>query len=140
MRMVSFAKSFEVLDSMPAAVLKTPGKKAVARETSPYRFSWEEVEDADFYKFSIFRGKNLEPVFEENVWENHVEVDMFSPKEFVDKTNYRWQVQAQANAVPGLSTRRAGKLAENSFFLVKLRPVEVVFPAQNQKITARTQF
>lgn len=134
MNLVSFAKSFEVLDSMPAAVLKTPGKKAVARETSPYRFSWEEVEDADFYKFSIFRGKNPEPVFEENVWENHVEVDMFSPKEFVDKTNYRWQVQAQANAVPGLSTRRAGKLAENSFFLVKLRPVEVVFPAQNQKI------
>lgn len=134
MQLVSFAKSFEVLDNMPAAVLKSPGNKAVAREFSPYKFSWEDVEDADFYKFSIFRGKNPNPVFEEIVYGNHIEVDMFSPKEFADKTNYRWQVQAQANAVPGLSTRRSGKLAESSFFLVKLRPVEVVFPSQNQKI------
>ena len=59
---------------------------------------------------------------------------MFNPKEFIDKTNYRWQVQAHSNAIPGLSSRRTGKLAERPFYLVKLRPVEVEFPRQNAQI------
>ena len=134
MQMISFAKSFVVLDSLEAPELKNPGSKAVARESVPYRFKWEEIEDADFYKFAIYRENSSNPVFEENVFGTQIDIDMFNSKEFVDKNNYRWQVQAQANAVPGISSRRTGKLAEKSFYLVKLRPVEVTFPSQNEKI------
>lgn len=133
-RMVSSAKTFIVLDSLEAPELKNPGIKAVARESVPFRFSWNEVEDADFYKFSIYRAGKKVPVFEDNVYGTEVDVDMFNPKEFIDKTNYRWQVQAQSNAIPGLSSRRTGKLAERPFYLVKLRPVEVEFPRQNAQI------
>lgn len=134
MNLVSSAKSFVVLDSLEAPELKNPGSRAVARETVPYKFEWEEVEDADFYKFAIYRANSKNPVYEENVYGTQVGVDMFNPKEFSDKTNYRWQVQAQSNAVPGISSRRTGKLAEKSFYLVKLRPVEVTVPIQNAKI------
>ena len=134
MQMVSFAKTFVVLDSLEAPKLKNPGSKAVVRETVPYKFDWEEVEDADFYKFAIYRANSKNPVYEENVYGTQVDVDMFNLKEFVDKTNYRWQVQAHSNAVPGISSRRTGKLAEKSFYLVKLRPVEVTVPSQNAKI------
>ena len=133
-KMVSSAKTFIVLDSLEAPELKNPGSKAVARESVPFRFSWNEVEDADFYKFSIYRAGKKVPVFEDNVYGTEVDVDMFNPKEFIDKTNYRWQVQAQSNAIPGLSSRRTGKLAERPFYLVKLRPVEVEFPKQNAQI------
>ena len=134
MNLVSSAKSFVVLDSLEAPELKNPGSRAVARETVPFAFKWDEVEDADFYKFAIYRANSKNPVYEENVYGTQVDVDMFNPKEFVDKTNYRWQVQAQSNAVPGISSRRTGKLAEKSFYLVKLRPVEVTVPSQNAKI------
>ena len=134
MNLVSSAKSFVVLDSLEAPELKNPGSRAVARETVPYKFEWDEVEDADFYKFAIYRANSKNPVYEENVYGTQVGVDMFNPKEFSDKTNYRWQVQAQSNAVPGISSRRTGKLAEKSFYLVKLRPVEVAVPSQNAKI------
>ncbi len=134
MNLVSSAKSFVVLDSLEAPELKNPGSRAVARETVPFAFKWDEVEDADFYKFAIYRADSKNPVYEENVYGTQVDVDMFNPKEFVDKTNYRWQVQAQSNAVPGISSRRTGKLAEKSFYLVKLRPVEVTVPSQNAKI------
>lgn len=134
MNLVSSAKSLAVLDSLEAPVLKEPGSRAVARETAPFAFKWDEVEDADFYKFAIYRADSKNPVYEENVYGTQIDVDMFNPKEFVDKTNYRWQVQAQSNAVPGISSRRTGKLAEKSFYLVKLRPVEVTVPSQNAKI------
>ncbi|WP_298739451.1 hypothetical protein, partial [uncultured Treponema sp.] len=134
MNLISSAKTFVVLDSLEAPELKNPGSKAVARETVPYKFEWEEVEDADFYKFAIYRADSKNPVYEENVYGTQVGVDMFNPKEFADKSNYRWQVQAQSNAVPGISSRRTGKLAEKSFYLVKLRPVEVAVPSQNAKI------
>ena len=134
MNLISSAKTFVVLDSLEAPELKNPGSKAVARETVPYKFEWDEIEDADFYKFAIYRLDSKNPVYEENVYGTQIDVDMFNPKEFADKMNYRWQVQAQANAVPGFSSRRTGKLAEKSFYLVKLRPVEVAVPSQNAKI------
>lgn len=119
------AKSFSVLEPLPQAVLKGPIERAVARESVPYTFEWEEVPEADFYKFTLYKNNSDTPLYEDNVYDTKVLVDMFNPKEFVDKSYYRYTVQAQANAIPGFSSRRTGKLAEQSFFLIKLRPVEV---------------
>ena len=47
---------------------------------------------------------------------------------------YKWQIQAQANAIAGVQSRRTGVLSENEFFLVKLRPVEITVPSRKAQI------
>ena len=125
LKLVTPAKSFVVLGPLEKPVLKVPFERAVARETIPFTFEWDEVEEADFYKFAIYKAGSSDVLFEENVYDTKIAVDLFNPKEFVDKSYYRYTVQAQSVSIPGLSTRRTGKLAERVFFLVKLRPVEV---------------
>lgn len=132
--LVTPPKKFRVLDNFPAPVLLDPGAKAVTRENRPYEFKWEEIPDADFYKIAIFSEVDGTLMYEDNVWGTSAKLDMFKQSDFIEKSYYRWQVQAQANAIPGVSSRRTGKLAENTFYLVKLRPVEVEFPAKNAKI------
>ena len=132
--MLTPPKKFRVLENFPAPVMLAPLEKAVTRENRPYEFKWEEIPEADFYKFAIFNEADGTLMYEDNVWGTSVELDMFKGRDFIEKSYYRWQVQAQANAVPGISTRRTGKLAEDVFYLVKLRPVEVEFPAKNARI------
>ncbi len=128
--LITPAKTLYVIDSLDAASLREPGNRAVARETIPFTFKWNEVQDADYYKISIYRQADDELVYENVVYEPSDSVDMFHPKEFVDKSNYKWRVQAYANEIPGVSSRRTGRLSENSFHLIKLRPVEITTPAR----------
>lgn len=132
--LVTSARVLKVAGNLAAPILNEPKERAVARETVPYTFSWEEVSEADYYKFSIFRLSDDELVYEENVFGTETTVDMFSNKKFTDKSMYKWQVQAHANAIPGIQSRRTGALSENDFYLVKLRPVEITVPSRNAQI------
>ena len=60
---------------------------------------------------------------------------MFNHKDFRDKENYRWQIQAFANEIPGVSSRRTGRLSEGRFDLIKLRPVEITAPAKGAEFS-----
>ena len=132
--LITPVRMLQVVGNLDAPVLNEPKERAVARETVPYTFSWEEVLDADYYKFSIFRLKDNELVHEETVFGTETTVDMFTNPKFKDKTMYKWQVQAFANAIPGIQSRRTGSLSENDFYLVKLRPVEITVPSRNAQI------
>ena len=132
--LITPVRMLQVVGNLDAPVLNEPKERAVARETVPYTFSWEEVLDADYYKFSIFRLKDNELVHEETVFGTETTVDMFTNPKFKDKTMYKWQVQAHANAIPGVQSRRTGSLSENDFYLVKLRPVEITVPSRNAQI------
>ena len=132
--LITSARTLKVVGNLAAAVLNEPKERAVARETVPYTFSWEEVPDADYYKFSIFRQSDNELVFEENVFGTETTVDMFSNPKFKDKSMYKWQVQAHANAIVGVQSRRTGVLSETEFYLVKLRPVEITVPSRKAQI------
>lgn len=132
--LVTSARVLKVAGNLAAPILNEPKERAVARETVPYTFSWKEVSEADYYKFSIFRLSDDELVYEENVFGTETTVDMFSNKKFTDKSMYKWQVQAHANAIPGIQSRRTGALSENDFYLVKLRPVEITVPSRNAQI------
>lgn len=134
-------KSFEVLDLLDASVLQNPvpGGRAVARETKPFEFRWKEVDGADFYKVSIINRKD-ELVYEDNVTEPLVNVDMYNGAGFVDKDFYKIEVQARANAVPGIVSRRSGRIAEARFQLFKLRPVEVTLPQKNAVLDGLNAF
>lgn len=131
--LITPTKSFTVLDNLSAAELVEPAKyKVVAREIAPVKFVWEKVPEADYYKFSISK-KDGTLVYENTVYDSFAEVDMYS-KKFTDKTEYRYQVQAQSFAIPGVCSRRTGKISEKEFFLYKLRPVEILSPKVGSSI------
>ena len=127
-QLITPAKTLNVIGNLDEAELSAPGSRAIARETIPYKFSWKDVQDADYYKITIFRLSDDKMIYENVVYEPEDNVDMFNPSEFVDKANYRWRIQAFANEIPGVSSRRTGRLSEGTFNLVKLRPVEITAP------------
>ena len=128
--LITPAKTLNIIGNLDEATLSAPGFRAIARETIPFKFKWSDVSGADYYKLSIFRLSDNKLVYENVVYEPEDDVDMFNPSDFVDKANYKWRIQAFANEVPGISSRRTGRLAENTFNLVKLRPVEITSPAR----------
>ena len=127
-------KELNVMGNLPAATLVEPGAKAVARETTPYKFKWSEVPEADYYRLQIFRKTDDYLVHEDVIYGTETEVEMFKNVDFIDRTMYRWNVQANSNAIPGIASRRTGKLSENDFYLAKLRPVEIERPVNYAQI------
>ena len=128
--LITPAKTLNIIGNLDEAQLSAPGGRAIARETIPFKFTWSDVKGADYYKLSIFRLSDNKLVYENVVYEPEDSVDMFKPKDFVDKANYKWRIQAFANEVPGISSRRTGRLSESTFNLIKLRPVEITSPAK----------
>lgn len=132
---VSPARLLRVMENLDEAALARPIGRAVAQESIPYEFRWNPVRGADYYKFSIYSASDNELVYEDTIAGTDARVDMFSGPGFVDKAAYRWELQAHALEIPGVSSRLAGKLAESSFVLFKLRPVEIVAPARDAEIS-----
>ena len=127
-------RQFSVVGNLGSAKLVLPETRAVARETVPYEFKWTEVEGADFYKFTVYHAGSGKIVHEDNVYDTSVKVDMFNPPVWKDKEFYRFEVLAKSVAIPGTSSRRTGSVAERTFQLVKLKPVEIVAPKKNSVI------
>ena len=128
--LITPSKVLNIIGNLDEASLSAPGNRAIARETIPFKFEWDEVEGADYYKLTIFRQSDDKLVYENVIYDTEDSVDLFNPKDFIDKSYYKWRVQAFANEIPGVSSRRTGRLAESSFYLIKLRPVEIVTPAK----------
>lgn len=131
--LMTMAKSFKVVGNLEAPELVAPLGRAIARDTVPYEFKWKEVEGADYYKFSIYKNSNDDLVYEDTAYEPSLSVDLYNDK-WLDKGIYYYQIQAQAIAVPGVSSRRNGSLSKNVFQLIKLRPVEIVSPKKGTVI------
>ncbi|MEE3410389.1 MAG: hypothetical protein VZQ47_08315 [Treponema sp.] len=127
-------KSFEVLPQLDAPTVLAPLGRAVVHPDSPYAFKWQDVDGADFYKLAIYRQSDGELVYEDNLYQLGVEIPMYDAPGFTDRSVYRYELQARANAVEGKGSRRNGRLAEGNFLLVKIRPVEVVSPARDSVI------
>lgn len=127
-------RQFSVIGNLDASTLIDPVGRAVARDTQPYSFKWDEVDGADYYKFSLRRIGDGKILYEDTVFDTSLDIDMYFGEHFIDKESYHWEVQAKANAVPGVVSRRSGKLAEANFQLVKLKPVEITSPRQNSVI------
>ena len=127
-------KSFEVLPQLEAPTVLAPLGRAVVHPDSPYAFKWQDVDGADFYKLAIYRQSDGELVYEDNLYQLGVEIPMYDAPGFTDRSVYRYELQARANAVEGKGSRRNGRLAEGNFLLVKIRPVDVVSPARDSVI------
>lgn len=125
-------KRLAVVGNLAKARLIEPAGKVSVQESVPRDIKWTAVDGADYYKVTI--TQNGKRVFEDVARGTEIQVDMFSPFEFVDKAWHKWQVQAFADAVPGVSSRLVGMLSEESFLLYKLRPVEIESPKRGERI------
>ena len=129
-------KGFSVVDSIPPTEMLTPlaNGKAVVREGKPYNLKWRPVDGADYYRVEIFPEGSDVPVYKDVIYGTSANVNMYSTPGFVDKQNYRIEIQALSNAMPGVKTRMNGRLMKSSFLLAKLHPVNVTLPARGAKI------
>lgn len=133
LQVFSTPKRLVVAGLLEKANLIQPLGRAIAREGIPYDFEWSEVPDADYYRIDIFRSSSGELVYTNNVYGTSVSIDMFDDKSFVDNETYRYEIQARTNAIAGIQSRRAGKTSEGTFFLIKLRPVQISSPTRNTR-------
>ena len=118
-------------DIVAAANLIEPTDRIIARENVPCEFKWSEVSDASYYKLMIYKKSDNKLVLEDVIYDTEYKTDLFHNSIFEDKTMYRWELQAHANAIPGISSRRTGKIAEGEFLFARLRPVSIDFPPKN---------
>lgn len=129
----SSPKRLIVAGLLENASLIQPLGRTIVREGIPYDFEWSEVLNADFYRIDIFRSSTGELVYTNNVYGTSVSLDMFSGEGFVSNENYRYEIQARGNAIPGIQSRRSGKISEGNFNLIKLYPVEISSPVKNTR-------
>ena len=128
---VTSGRKIDVVGNLAAANLIEPTDRIIARENVPCEFKWSEVSDASYYKLMIYKKSDNKLVLEDVIYDTEYKTDLFHNSIFEDKTMYRWELQAHANAIPGISSRRTGKIAEGEFLFARLRPVSIDFPPKN---------
>ena len=128
---VTSGRKIDVVGNLAAANLIEPTDRIIARENVPCEFKWSEVSDASYYKLMIYKKSDNKLVLEDVIYDTEYKTDLFHNSIFEDKTMYRWELQAHANAIPGISSRRTGKIAEGEVLFAKLRPVTIDFPPKN---------
>lgn len=128
---VTSGRKIDVVGNLAAANLIEPTDRIIARENVPCEFKWSEVSDASYYKLMIYNKSDNKLVLEDVIYDTEYKTDLFHNSIFEDKTMYRWELQAHANAIPGISSRRTGKIAEGEFLFARLRPVSIDFPPKN---------
>ncbi len=128
---VTSGRKIDVVGNLAAANLIEPTDRIIARENVPCEFKWSEVSDASYYKLMIYKKSDNKLVLEDVIYDTEYKTDLFHNLVFEDKTMYRWELQAHANAIPGISSRRTGKIVEGEFLFARLRPVSIDFPPKN---------
>lgn len=128
---VTSVRKIDVVGNLAAAKLIEPTDRIIARENVPCEFKWSEVSEASYYKLMIYKKSDNKLVLEDVIYDTEYITDLFHNSTFEDKTMYRWELQAHANAIPGISSRRTGKIAEGEFLFARLRPVSIDFPPKN---------
>lgn len=128
------ARELNVLGNLGRTNIIAPTSKLVAREDVPYEIKWTEVPGADFYKIFIYSTSTGELVYEDTVYGTSIKLDMYNGEKFMDRMNYRIEIQAKSLGVTGVCSRRSGDLAERVFYLKKLKPIEILSPVKGSVI------
>lgn len=134
------ARRLVVVSPYPATVVHSPVGMAVAKEDVPYKFAWEGVEGAQFYRMSILEEDSGREVYADTLYTPSASLDMFHDERFRHRGHYRYEIQARSNDVPGVSSRRSGKLSEGAFTLIRLNPVAISYPANGSSVDGISAF
>ncbi len=127
------ARRVDIAPPLDAPVLTVPeaAGRLVTRAGIPSVFSWRAVNGAQYYTLRIFRSGTDSDAVLERTWIEDTAVEL--ALDALEEGSWFWTVQAFAPET-ALSTRRSGVLARGAFSLRRLRPVELVFPADGARI------
>ncbi|MBP5357668.1 MAG: hypothetical protein J6Y69_00600 [Treponema sp.] len=128
---VTEPKLFHVVPPLPAPTNPNPNQasRAVIRPYTPYKFTWNPVAGADYYRLKLYRYGSSESLLDENfISSNTLELDM---ADYPDGY-YQWSIQAYANESEK-GSRRNGLLTESNFELKHLHPVELSYPSDSEE-------
>ncbi len=130
---VSAPKSFTVRDYLDKVPMNEigPNNSIVVRPGLSVDFTWESVEDADYYQFSLFSTfDRLNPIVEDPIVEgNSLNVNLQN----LPEGNYVWSMRAMASET-ATSTRLRGVLTEKVLTVKKLTPISLVSPSGGEVI------
>ena len=101
------------LPPLPAPTNPNPNQasRAVIRPYTPYKFTWNPVAGADYYRLKLYRYGSSESLLDENfISSNTLELDM---ADYPDGY-YQWSIQAYANESEK-GSRSNGLLTESNF-------------------------
>ncbi len=126
-------KSFTVrsfLDQVPLNDIG-PNNSIIVRPGLSVDFTWQSVEDADFYQFSLFHASDrVNPIIEDPLVEgNSFTVEMQN----LPEGNYIWAMRAMASETAN-SSRLRGVLTERVLLVKKLTPISLDTPARGERI------
>ena len=129
----SRASQFSVVDRLAAVKIIEPRDSVTVHKDALAHFRWEKLQGADEYMFSILSVDGKTAIFNRTLKENHISLDMFSDSKFRNQANYTVQIEARANAVPGVSSDLTGRAARRMFSVKKMYPVEITYPREGMK-------
>ncbi|MDR2901146.1 MAG: FecR family protein, partial [Treponema sp.] len=119
------AKKLTVVGSLgaPKAINPASGTSLVLRTGGELDFTWEKVDEADYYQFKLFRGD--QPIFENLFAEDSSQ--SFS-MDRLQQGAYRWTVQAFVED-ENATLSRESLIASNALTVTELQPVRLDYPA-----------
>ena len=124
------AKKITVVPELeaPLPLDPNPQKRAVVRPYQEYVFQWQPVDDAEYYRLTIYKSGNDSPLFDQNfITEPSYSLSM----DDYEEGNYRWEIRAYTYETE-LVSRRSGKVGQTDFRLRKIRPVVLTSPENNK--------
>lgn len=102
--------------------------RCVVRPMTPVNFKWQEVEGAHYYQIKLYDKNKQTLLYEQNNIElTNVDINL----ENLPEDEYVWTIQAFAFET-ALSDRMRGMLSENTFWMKKLKPIELIYPLDNK--------
>ncbi len=116
------AKHFFVDFTLSEVVLLNPQESATLKTHEDYRqtFSWQGVEHADYYTFSLYSKNNLEtPVYEQK---EHTQTTLRLDISGYADGDYEWHVKAVSNSAPSKRVQETN-VAMQSFTINAIKPV-----------------
>lgn len=119
-KLLHIAEEFDA----PELYAPTENRRAIVTEDMPYLFEWQKNEEADYYRFRLYKGNGGALLFDENfITDDFYELDMSGYEEGL----YSWDLQAFAYEDES-SSRRASLLSSTAFVLRKIYAVNQLEP------------
>ena len=128
-------KHFTVAPPLEKPTLFDVGNMVVVFPEGKTKFVWSPVKGADYYQVRIIKIGNENAPLYENLFITATKVEIALQN--IKDGNYRISIQGFASASIA-STRRYGLAVDQDFVLKHLRPVELVYPADNASINGLT--
>lgn len=126
----SQAKKITIVPELEAPIPldPTPLKRAVVRPNQEYEFQWQPVDDAEYYRLTIYKSGKDTPLFDQNfITEPSYSLLM----DDYEEGSYRWEIRSYTYETE-LASRRSGKIGQSEFRLRKIRPVTLTSPENNK--------